>query len=91
MSEGLPPKTRLLAVYNRVDTDFFLHQQNFEFLPLVLELIEKFRALFDSDCFSYGSEQVATSTHVGFHLKVLIDCSIDGSVANIFFASFNVD
>ena len=73
----------VLAVFNLVHYDFFLINTIANVFPHAVEVVEKLRAFFEPAGSRAGSERVVASSHAGFHLKLLIDCTTDGSVAEI--------
>ena len=76
---------RILAVGNLVHNELFLINKNVNMSSFVLDMIEKLWSSFNPDGSWAGSEEVAASLNVRAHPKVFIDCSADGSVANIAF------
>lgn len=73
----------VLAACNFVHNKLFFIQKNANMSSLVSELTERLWASFNSDSSWEASEEVVASRHVIFHPKALIDCTADGSMANI--------
>ena len=81
--------SHILVVGNLVHNELFLINKNANMSSFVLEMIEKLWVSFNPDSSWAGSEKVVASPNLRAHPKVFINCSADGSVANIvFFGQF---